>query len=516
MITKLTLNTFKKSLIFLAKSVRPTLGPTAKNAIIDNPKNINLVDDGITILKSLEFKEKDENTVLKLIREASLRTNQIVGDGTTTTALISCKLLEESLKFNQYGIQNHHLIIGIKKILYFVIQKTKEFSVPLKNPEEIKQILSTSIGNFSPKIIEDLKNAFVKKGKDGILTIEEKMKESVNLEIRDGIQLEQGYLSSYFIKDFSKTLIEIDNPCLLITDKFINNIEEIREILHHIKKNKEGLILIASGFEKSVLSTLIINNINENIQVVAIKAPYFSIKRKMVLDDICFITSTNFIDEKIYASQYQFKISDLGKVKKAKISKNLTNLTLLNSSKLALKKRINELQRELKINDSIYEKEIINYRISLISGAIAKFYISASTNSELSRLKYKVEDGINSVKTAFQEGINISSNSFYLHLVEPTLNWSLLNLTTDEFFAFKIFEKGLKLPFSQICENVNLKCPIIAEEIFKNGYPFGYDFEKKYVCNLKKIGILDSSKMIRVILQNSVSIVTSLISTFEK
>lgn len=514
MITKLTLDTFKRSLFFLSKSVNPTLGPTAKTAIIDNSKNINLVDDGITILKSLEFKGKDENILLQLIREASLRTNDIVGDGTTTTTLISCKFLEEAIRLNQYGIKNQYLIIGMKKILYFLIQKIKEFSFPLTNGEEITSVLKTSIGTFSLKIIEELKTAFIKKGKDGILIIEEKNNVSMNLEITEGIQLEQGYISSYFLTDLSKNNIELVNPYIMITDQTINNIDQIRDILNYIKKNNESLILIASGFEKSVLSTLIINNLNENLKVIGVKAPYFSIKRKMVLDDICFITSTNFIDEKIYSSNYQFKISDLGKIKKAIINKNLTNITLLNGSKLALKKRINELQRELKINDSIYEKEIINYRISLISGAIVKFYISASTNSELSRIKYKIEDGINSLKTSFQEGINISSNSFYIHLLELTLNWSLINLTSNEFYAYKIFEKGLKVPFYQICENVNVKYALIFEKIINRGYPFGYDFEKKCICNLKEIGILDSSKMIRVILQNSVSIAISLISTF--
>jgi chaperonin GroEL len=513
---KLPIYIIKKSLFLLFNSVKSTLGPTGKIAIIDTKQKIELVDDGIKILKSLKFEKKIENTILELIRQGSLRTNQIVGDGTTTTTLLTCTFLEEGLKLLSFGINNIYLIVGIKKILYFLIQKIKELSFPLTSSDHIKNILQTSMGNISFQIIDDLKNVFIKKGKDGILIVEEKSDflHQSKIETFDGIQIEEGYCSPYFLKHFSQNFLMLENPYLLITDRIIENIEQIRNILEFIKINKHSLIVIASGFEKTVLSTLIINNLNDNLNVVAIKAPFFSVKRKMILEDICFITNTNFIDEEIYFSNYQFKIADLGKVKKGHIRKNMTNLSLIHSSNFLLKKRIDELYRKSKINDSLYEQEIIKYRINLLSNSITKFYLSAITDSELLKLKLKIENGINSLKSSFQEGITISCNSLYVHLKELTLNWSIINLTNNEFFAYKIFEKGLILPFCQISENKNLKFPLILNKTLKMGYPFGYNFKTNEFCNLKENGILDSSKMIRVILQNSVSIIISLFSTF--
>lgn len=507
---------FKSYLNILKNSIKTTLGPTGKNAIIDNKQELKLVDDGITILKELDFKGKKENSLLQLVRQASLRTNEIAGDGTTTTALISCVLLEEAINLNLAGIKSIHLSVGLKKLLHFLIQKIRQLSQPLKTLDEIEAVLKTSMGSIPYELIKNLAQLYVKKSKDSILVIEEKqfVSEVDKVDITEGIYLEQGFASPYFLKDLSKPILELTKPNILISEVGIENIEQIREVLGYIKSNNQPLIIISTSFSRAVLSTLIINNLNDNLKVVAIKAPYFGLKRKMILEDLGFITSSNFIDEKIYEKNYKFKIEDLGKIKKATISKQETNLILLNSSTLSLSKRINQLQRDLNINDSIYEKDIISYRISLLSGGIAKFYISATTDTELSNMKYKLEDGINSLKTSFQEGISISSNSLYVHLIELAFNWSLVNLSNDELYSFYLLKKALLLPFCQICENVNVGYSCLLNEVLEKGYPFGVDFKKIYVCDLKKEKIFDSSKMIRVILQNSFSVSTALMSTF--
>jgi chaperonin GroEL len=514
--TKLKINAIKNSLLKLKNSVKATLGPNGKTAIIYEKNQLKLVDDGITIIKALKFKENSEEHILELIREASLKTNEIVGDGTTTTVLLSCNLIEESIRLILAGTKSIFLATGLKKINNFIIQKLKEFSFPLAEPSQMISLLRTSIGNVPKNLIVQLKEAFLKKGKEGIILIEENYNPTkINkVELLEGLQIEQGFSSAYFVKNSSKFEVVLENSFILVTDKTISSFEQIREVLDYVRMNNQSLVLIAVEFEKSVLSTLIINNLNDKLNLVAIKAPYFGLKRKMVLEDISFVTNTNFIDEKLYKKDYIFSSNDLGRIKKATVTKNQTDLVLLQSSKLSLARKISELQREFKINDSLYEKEIIKYRINLLSGGLIKFYISASTNVELCQLRYKVEDGICSLNSAFQEGITISSNSLFLHLIEIISNWSIINLTHEEIFASKVFQKTLALPFRQLCENTNLNYPLILDKTNEKGYPFGFDFAKKELVDLEKEGILDSSKMIRIIFQNSISIAISLLLAF--
>lgn len=510
------INQMKHSLHHLQNAVKSTLGPSGKTAIIYEKKQLQLVDDGITIIKALEFQKQNEMHILELVRQASLKTNEIVGDGTTTTVLFSCSLIEESLRLILAGTQSIFLTTGLKKINNFVIQKLKEFSFPLAEPNQMMSVLKTAIGNTSKDLLVQLKEAFLKKGKEGIILIEEKYESTYvnHIELLEGLQIEQGFSSPYFVKDSTKLEVVLDNAYVLVTDKTITSLEQIREILEYVRLNNQALILLAVDFEKTVLSTLIINNLNDKLNVVAIKAPYFGVKRKMILEDVSFVTNTTFIDEKLYKKDYVFRPEDLGRVKKATVNKTQTDLVLLQSSKLALARKINELQREFKINDSIYEKEIIKYRINLLSGGMVKFYISAATNVELCQLRYKVEDGICSLNSSFQEGISISSSSLYLHFIEIVSTWAAINLTHEEMFASKVFQKTLAYPFRQLCENTNISFPVILDQTRESGYPFGFNFAEKRLSNLEKEGVLDSSKMMRIIFQNSMSVTISLLLAF--
>lgn len=508
----------KEAIDLLRSSVKATLGPTGRNAIIGMSNNIKIVDDGATIIKALDFQKDFKNHVLELVRQASLKTDEVVGDGTTTTIILTCTLLDEALKVLAFGINPLFLVVGLKKITNFVTQKVKHFSFPISSQSEVFSLLETTMGNASKDLKNGVYQAIVKKGKHGSISIEEKQvnNNEFNVQVFEGLQFEKGYISPYFLKNPENSFISLQNAFVLITDTQINDVNQIRKILDHIKINKQSLVLIAGGYDKAVLSTLIINNLNESINVVPVKAPFFGLKQKTFLEDLAIVTCGNFLSSEIIKEECFFEVEDLGRVKNIQILKDRTNISLLPSSKVSIQRRILSLQRELEVNDGVYERDILRQRIDLLSGGIVKIYLSATTESELTYLKYKVEDGINSLNTAFQEGDIISSSNLVIHLIGIIQAWSVLNLVDDEIFAFRVFQSAFIYPFRELCFNTNTAkhFSILIDVISEKGYPFGFDFKSLKIINMKENFILDSSKMLRVIFQNSISIVSSLLLSF--
>lgn len=362
----------KEAIDLLRSSVKSTLGPTGRNAIIATSTNIKIVDDGATIIKALDFQKDFKIHILELVRQASLKTDQVVGDGTTTTILLTCTLLDEAIKVLAFGINPLFLVVGLKKITNFVIQKIKHFSFPISSQLEVFSLLETTMGNASKNLKDGVYEAIVKKGKHGSIFIEENQINTKNFTVQvfEGLQFEKGYISPYFLKNPEISFVSLQNTFLLITDTQIKSINQIREILDHIKLNNQSLVLIASGYEKSVISTLIINNLNDNINVVPIKAPFFGLKQKTFLEDLAIVTCGNFISSEMVKDECFFKVEDLGRVKNIQILKNRTNISLLSSSKTSIQRRIYSLQRELEVSDGVYERDILRQRIDLLSGKL--------------------------------------------------------------------------------------------------------------------------------------------------
>ena len=498
-------------------SVKITLGPTGKNGIITNEKGeLTFISTGSLLLKALEFQEKAANVILKLLEQASSKTFLISGDGSTTTTMLSCDLLKNSLRFLVNGYNPIFLSNGFKRISFFLLEKINEFSIPISNNNQLLGILKTSIGKkINNEMFDLLKTCVTQFERDGLILIEENSSEKNEVEIVQGIELDRGFASSYFVNDLKNFEVIYDKPALLITNTPINNLNQIREIMEYIKSNNKPLIIVAEEINKDIISTLVLNNIQKKLKVAVIKYTAIKFIKNGLLEDLATLTHSNFFEynSKLKEVEKVFKIEDLGQAEKVVIKKEKSTFIISKFSKLIAKRRINELNRELLLSESEYEKNIFKTRIARLSGNISKIKIGLSNKYQIEEQRKKVENVITTIKSALEEGILPGGGSFYLHLRYELKNWSSLNLIGEEIFASQIVLLALLRPFEQLFNNNNLPSYNIRQKIEELGYPYGYNITDKKVINTLVDGLLDSAKSVRAIIWNSISIVSTIITS---
>ena len=499
----------------IANAIKITLGPTGKNGILLTEKNeIQLLSTGGVVIKALNFEDRQSNMLVKLLEQAALRTAAISGDGSTTTILLICELIENSLKLIINGYNGIFLSNGLKKIASFLMEKVVEFSHPIKTQDELAGVLKTAIGRkLSPDLIQCLLSSVSTVNRDGLILIEENISLENEIEAIEGIEIDKGFASTYFVNDLENFLVKYDNPYVLITSQPINSIEQIRNIIEFIKSTNKPLILVAEEINKEILSTLVLNNIQKKFKIAVIK--YSSIKfiKNGLLEDLALLTHANYYIPTVKNEEIRpLTVDDLGQCEKIIISKEKSTFLLSKFSKVLAKRKINELNRELLLSESDYEKSLFKKRIARLSGHITKIKIGLSNKYEISEQRQKVENAMNTLKSSLEEGILPGGGAFYLYLREELSNWSTMNLIGDEILAATIVNRSLIRPFKELFSNVNLSSTKILNQINQKGYPYTYDLLTKSVVNGFEKGIVDSSKSVRAILWNSLTIVSTLIT----
>jgi chaperonin GroEL len=506
-----------KTLEDIDNSVKITLGPTGKNGIIANEKGeLSFISTGSLLLKSLEFKEKAANVILKLLEQASAKTFLISGDGSTTTTLLSCDLLKNSLRFLINGYNPIFLSNGFKRISFFLLEKINEFSIPISNNDQLLGVLKTSIGRkINAEMFDLLKNCVTQFERDGLILVEENTSEKNEVEIVQGIEIDRGFASSYFVNDLKNFEVVYEKPTILITNNPINNLNQIREIIEYIKTNNKSLVIVAEEISKDIISTLVLNNIQKKLKVAVVKYSAIKFIKNGLLEDLATLTHSTFFEynPKLKESEKIFKIEDLGQAEKVIIKKEKSTFIISKFSKLIAKRRINELNRELLLSESEYEKNIFKTRIARLSGNISKIKVGLSNKYQIEEQRKKVENVVNTLKSALEEGILPGGGSFYLHLRNELKSWSSLNLIGEEFFASQIILSALLRPFEQLFSNNNLPSYHIRQKIEELGYPYAYNLMDKKIVNSLNNGLLDSSKSIRAIIWNSISIISTIITS---
>jgi chaperonin GroEL len=495
--------------------VKITLGPTGKNGIIFT-KNFELkfITSGSILLKSLEFSKDSSNILLKLFEQSSIKTFNLSGDGSTTTSLLSTELLKNSLKFIINGYNPIFLSNGLKKLGYFLTEKVIDSSSPIQNLFQLKGILTTAVGKkLHSDLIQTLKDILPYIRRDGIIMLEENLSDQNEIEKIKGIQLEHGYASSYFVNDFKNFEVIYDNPYILITSQPLDSLNQISEIIEYIKTNNKSLVIVAEKIDKAVLSTLVLNTIQKKLKVVVIKYTAIKFLKTGILEDLATLSYANYFIPTSKKNISPLRIEDLGQVEKVIVKKEKTTFFLSNFSKVIAKHRINELNRELLTSESEDEKIIFKTRIARLSGNIIKIKIGLSNKYEIIEQRQKVENLLNTLRSALEEGILPGGGVFYLYLREELTSWSSLNLIGEEFFACTLISETLLKPFQELFQNNNLSYFLILEKILKGSYPIRYDLiQFSFLEELEK-GIVDSAKSVRAILWNSISIVSTIITS---
>ena len=497
-------------------SIKITLGPTGKNGISLNRKgNIVFLTSGSLLLKALEFPTRSGNVILKLLEQAATKTSVISGDGSTTTILIACQLLKTSLKFLVNGYNAVFLNNGLKKICYFLLDKILEFSTPVSDINQLIGVLKTSLGKkVNPEFLNLLKSCVSQVTKDGIILVEENKTPSNEIEIVQGIELDKGYASSYFVNDAKNFEVVYENPYVFISHVEINSLNQIRKIIEFVKENNKPLVIVAEKISKDIVSTLVLNNIQKKLKVVVIKYSSVTFIKNGLLEDLATLTYSNYYVPTVKSNEIvNFDIQDLGQAEKVIVKKDKSTFVISKFVKLIAKRRVNELNRELLLCETDYEKSIFKNRIARLSGQIMKIKIGISNQYKIEEERQKIENAITTIKSALEEGVLPGGGSFYFHIREELFNWSSLNLIGDEFFASQIIGEAFIRPFKELLANTNNSNVYIAEEITSLGYPYGYNLLENKVCNTLTNGILDSTKSVRAIVWNAINIISIIITS---
>ena len=495
----------------LADTVRVTMGPKGRNVVLDKKFGAPLItNDGVTIAKEIELDDPFENMGAQIVKEVSIKTNDVAGDGTTTAMVLAQSMVKEGVKNVAAGGDPMAIKRGMDKAVSSAVEELKKVSSPVKGKEDIARVASISANNT--EVGELISEAMEKVSKDGVITIEESKTSQTELNVVEGMQFDKGYVSPYMVTDTEKMEAIVDNPYILITDKKISNIQEILPLLETLMQNSGKLVIICDDIEGEALSTLILNKLRGVLNVVAVKAPGYGDKRKNMLQDIAILTGGEVISSDLGMELKDTTVEQLGRARQVKVQKENTIIVDGMGDKAEISARVNQIKVQLAEEKSEFEKENLQERLAKIAGGVAVIGVGAATEVEMKDRKLRIEDALSATKAAVEEGIVAGGGTAFVNII-PEVAKEVEKLNGDEKIGGKIILRALEEPARQIATNAGLEPAVIIEKVKNSEAGVGFDAaEEKYV-DMKKAGIVDPTKVSRSALQNAVSIASMILTT---
>ncbi len=495
----------------LADTVKVTLGPKGRNVVLDKSFGAPLItNDGVTIAKEIELEDPYENMGARLVKEVSVKTNDIAGDGTTTATVLAQKMIKEGVKNVAAGGDPMAIKRGMDKAINVATVALKEISSKVNGKEDIARVAAISANNLEIGTL--IADAMEKVSKDGVITIEESKTSSTDVEVVEGMQFDKGYVSPYMVTDTEKMEAILDNPYILITDKKISNIQEILPLLEALMQNSGKLLIIADDVEGEVLSTLLVNKLRGVLNVVAVKAPGYGDKRKEMLEDIAILTGGEVITSDLALELKDTTLEQLGRARQVKIQKENTIIVNGLGNKENIADRVKQIRAALEETKSEYEKEGLQERLAKLAGGVAVIQVGAATEVEMKEKKLRIEDALSATKAAVEEGIVAGGGTAYINIL-PKVEGLVKELKDDEKLGAKIVCSALEEPVKQIARNAGLEPAVILEKVKSSSEGFGFDAAKEEYVDMKKVGIVDPTKVTRSALQNAESIASMILTT---
>ena len=495
----------------LADTVKVTLGPKGRNVVLDKSFGAPLItNDGVTIAKEIELEDKFENMGARLVKEVSTKTNDVAGDGTTTATVLAQAMIKEGVKNVAAGADPMAIKRGIEKAVDGAVAELKEITSPVNGKEDIARVASISANNT--EVGELIADAMEKVSKDGVITIEESKTSQTELNVVEGMQFDKGYLSPYMATDTEKMEAVLDNPYILITDKKISNIQEILPLLESLMQESGKLLIICDDMEGEALSTLILNKLRGVLNVVAVKAPGFGDKRKAMLEDIAVLTGGEVITSDLGLELKDTTIAQLGKAKQVKVQKENTIIVDGAGDKQQIADRVGQIKAQINETQSDYDKEQLQERLAKIAGGVAVIGVGAATEVEMKDKKLRIEDALSATKAAVEEGI-VSGGGTALINVIPKVSKLVDTLENGEKLGAQIVLKALEEPVKQIAVNAGLEPAVIVNKVKESEAGIGFDAANEQYVDMKKVGIVDPTKVTRSALQNAASIASMVLTT---
>ncbi len=500
----------KKGVDAVAKAVGTTLGPKGRNVALDKKWGApSVVHDGVSVAKEIELQDPFENMGAQLVKEAADKTNDVTGDGTTTATVLTQAIVTEGIKNITAGANPMILIQGIQKAANQVVDLIKKQAKSVKDDgEKITQVATISAQNL--EIGQKIAEALKKVGPDGVVTVEEGKGLELEIDYKEGMEFDKGFISPYFVTDPDSMEATIEDPYILITDKKISAINELLPFLERLVKVSKNLVIISDGVEGEALATLVVNKLRGTFNVLAIEAPGFGDRRKEMLEDIAVLTGGTVISEDVGRKLEDVTIEDLGQADRVTSDKDNTIIVGGKGDKTAINGRIKQIKNELEKTTSEFDKEKLEERLAKLAGGVAVIEVGAATETEMKEKQERVKDAVAATKAAIEEGI-VSGGGVVL--LQAASEIDTKGLVGDELTGAEIVRRALESPTKLLAENAGVDGGVVISEIRKRGKGVGYDVLTGQYVDMIKVGIIDPAKVTRTALQNAVSVAMMILTT---
>jgi chaperonin GroEL len=494
----------------LSKAVKVTLGPRGRNVVIKKDYGAPLsTKDGVTVAKEISLKDKFENMGMQLVKEASLKTSDTAGDGTTTAIVLAEAIFSEGVKNVISGANPMEIKKGIDQAILLVCSQLDKMAKPIKTPTEIAQIASISANN-DEEIGRIIGDAMQKVGKDGIVTIGEARGIDTVLDVVEGMQFDKGYLSPYFITNPERMSVELENPYILITDKKLSSAKEIVPLLEKVvEAGSRPLLIIAEDVEAEALATLVVNKVKAGLPICAVKAPGFGDRKKELLSDIATVSGATLISDEVGLKIEDIGIEVLGSARRVKILKDETTIVDGKGNKVEIQKRTAQIKRELSKSTSDYDKEKLEERLAKIGGGVAVINIGAATETEMKEKKARIEDALHATRAAIAEGIVPGGGVALLRCLKVL---DTIKVSGDILIGVQIVKKALYSPIVAIANNCGREGNLIAERVAEGKGGYGYNGLKDDFADLIEDGVVDPVLVTKSALTSAASVASMLLT----
>ena len=487
----------------LADAVTTTMGPKGRYVALQRSYGApTITNDGVSVAKEIELKDPVENMGAQLVKEVATKTNDTVGDGTTTATLLAQVIVNEGLRNVAAGANPIAIRRGVDKAVDTVVAEMKKSAQQVSTKEQIASVGTISASD--PEIGKKISDAMEVVGKDGVITVEESQTFGIEIDTVEGMQFDKGYISPYFATNNDTMTAELSNPYILMTDQKISNIQDILPILEAVQKQGSPLLIMAEDVDGEALATLILNKLRGALNICAIKAPGYGDRRKRMLEDIAILTGGQVAMKELGINLTDVTAEMLGRAKSVKIAKDTTTIVGGAGSKDAIAERVNQIKAEIENTTSEFDREKLQERLAKLSGGVAVIKAGAATESELKEIKHRIEDALQATRAAVEEGIVAGGGVAFL-AASSALD-SVETSDADEKIGVEIIRKALAAPVKKIADNAGFEGSVVAEKIKAMPAGQGLDSATGTYGDMIEMGVLDPVKVARVTLQNAASI----------
>ncbi len=505
----------KRGVDAVADAVKTTLGPRGRNVSIDKKFGAPTVThDGVTVAKEIELKDPFENMGARLLVEVATKTNDVAGDGTTTATVLAQAIVTEGLKVVTAGANPMMIKRGLDKGAEAIVAELRAMAKPVRDRADIAHVATISAAD--PDIGDLIAEVMEKVGKDGVITVEESKGIAFEKEYTEGMQIDRGYISAYFVTNSERMEAELDEPYILITDKKISSIQEILPVLEKALQVTKNLVIVAEDVDGEALATLVVNKLRGTVNVLAVKAPGFGDRRKAMLQDIAILTGGTVISEEIGRKLDTATLDDLGRARKVITDKDNTTFIEGRGDEKAIRGRVEQIRAQIEVTTSDFDREKLQERLAKLAGGVAVLKVGAATEPELKEKKHRVEDALSTARAAVEEGMVPGGGVALINAISALNNVVVSH--EDEKYGIQILRRALEEPLRQLARNAGEDGAVIIDTVRRGqketgDSSYGYNVLTGELGNLIEQGVIDPVKVTRSAVQNAVSIAGLLLTT---